>query len=235
VSKSDAPDSNEGTVDLELATVGRLHIAAAIATQVRRGSHRKVNTWDPKTGETIKRDVLLDEALVGIAKVNELTFSVRDDAPQTVCAGWEGKCPTGAKPGPTAFRASKVARRKGEPWRCKHCGNQRMNMSRTPDRRREIGRKANACLTREQRTANLAKTPEQRSRAGRKGAAAMLANTTPAQRSEIARRASAVALVNTTPEHRSELARLRNREFTPEQRSEIVRKAWATRRAKANK
>jgi hypothetical protein len=71
------PEANSaGGVDLHLSTVQELHVAAAIATQVRRGSHKQVNVYDRKTGETIKR-VPIDDVLIGIAKVSDLTFSVR--------------------------------------------------------------------------------------------------------------------------------------------------------------
>jgi general stress protein YciG len=214
------PEANSaGGVDLHLSTVQELHVAAAIATQVRRGSHKQVNVYDRKTGETIKR-VPIDDVLIGIAKVSDLTFSVRDDAPQTVCAGWDGKCPKGARPPKRAFELCRVVIRRGEPWRCRSCSTRRNQASMTPERRREARRKQTASMT-----------PEQRSEIARKGVSAR----TPEQRSEIARKRNA----SRTPEQRSESARAatrtRNAAKTSEHRSEIVRKAWATRRANATK
>jgi hypothetical protein len=191
------PEANSaGAVDLYLSTVQELHVAAAIATQVRRGSHKQVNVYDRKTGETIKR-VPIDDVLIGIAKVSDLTFSVRDDAPQTVCAGWEGKCPKGARPTRWAFEPSTVSRRQGKPWRCQSCSAREAKSSMTPEQRSESERKRNAARTPEQRSEsarkrNAARTPEQRSESERKRNAAR----TPEQRSESARKAWATRRAN---------------------------------------
>lgn len=42
-------------------------------------------------------------------------------AKQTLCAGYEGSCPTSAEPPARAFRKSVIRARQGRPWRCTTC------------------------------------------------------------------------------------------------------------------
>ncbi len=202
--KHDGPAAER--VELTLETVELLRIAATVATNVRRGSHRKVNIYKPATGETL-RQAPLDEYYTGIAKTLDLTFSLRDDAPQTVCAGWEGPCPKKAKPGRTAFIPAHITRRHGEPWRCLSCGSRRSHAMLTVQQKEEIRRK--------------------RSESVRKSRAAM----TPQQRSEAAAKRNATM----TPQQRRDSAVRANAAMTSQQRSEVALKIWATRRAKAVK
>ncbi len=52
--KHDGPATER--VELTLETVEFLRIAAVVATNVRRGSHRKVNIYKPATGETLRQE-----------------------------------------------------------------------------------------------------------------------------------------------------------------------------------
>lgn len=142
--REDAPVER---VDLTMETVQLARIAQVIATNVRRGSHRKVNVYDHKSGEVL-REAPLDEFYIGVAKSLDLTFSTREDAPQTVCAGWEGPCPDKARPPKWAFQGRHVTKRKGEPWRCRACGNRRAQALIDPSLRSEIA-KARAAVARE--------------------------------------------------------------------------------------
>lgn len=186
-----------------LPKLEKLRVAGAIAPTVRRGSNRRV-TVVSKSGEPI-REMTLDEVQAALAKRQDIEFSVRDDAPQTVCAGWDGPCPKKAKPSKTSFRGDVVGRRGGAPWRCSLCANRKRASEVPPAKRTEAGKKSNA-----------KKTPEQRSEAAKKAHR----TKTDDQRSKAARLGYAAA--------KSKLS-LR----TSEQRSEAIRKGWATRRTKA--
>jgi hypothetical protein len=231
-------------VDLTLETIKFLHIAKVIATNVRRGSTRRVKIYKPSTGEVL-RETSLDEALVGMAKVLDVTFSTREDLQQTVCAGWETPCPEKAKPGAHAFKTSHVQRRNGEPWRCKACSSRKCWSNIPSERRSEIGRKGAARLTSEQRSErakaasasmapgergdltrrSLSKlTPEQLSERSKKSQASMTAE----QRSIAARKGK----VSMTAERLREIAKKALASMTPEQRSARARKTNATRKAK---
>jgi hypothetical protein len=60
---------------------------------------------------------------------------------QTVCAGFEGPCPHQAKPSKGAFDPSRVAQRKGEPWRCRLCGVRKRSALLTPQAKSASSRK----------------------------------------------------------------------------------------------
>lgn len=96
----------------------------------------------------------------------KLVELARDQAArQTVCAGWEGPCPHGARPSREAFMPRSVHRRKGEPWRCPSCSARRrvtpesrtrlkrVQASMSPDARRNIASAAASAMSLEQRRA----------------------------------------------------------------------------------
>jgi superfamily II DNA or RNA helicase len=158
---------------------------------------------------------------IGPREVNGVLVRADHIDRQTVCAGWGGACPTGAKPGIGAFFRARVIRRGGGPWRCPSCTSRKSSAAKTPEQRSESARKARASMTPEQksdagRKASATQTPEQRSERGRKANTGM----TPEQRSKRARKASATK----TPEQRSAPGHKVNAGMTPEQRSERGRK-----------
>lgn len=116
------------------------------------------------------------------------------------------------------------------------------NAAMSPERRREIARKAIEAMTPEERSdksrrANARQTAEQRRERMCKAAASMTAEEksargrksqaalTPAERSEIARKRTAAM----SPEQRSERVRKAHAGKTPEERSGVMRKANASR------
>ncbi len=230
--KHDGPATER--VELTLETVEFLRIAAVVATNVRRGSHRKVNIYKPATGETL-RQAPLDEYYTGIARTLDITFSLRDDAPQTVCAGWEGPCPKKAKPPASAFKTEKVNRRQGDPWRCYCCGQRKRYAATPQELRSEVAKRRAASTTPSSRKAAAAKriaamTHEQKLAANAKRAAALTGRQAPESRKKAYEAMSA--------QQRSDLlakAREVRHAKTPAQRKDIALKAWATRRAKAGK
>lgn len=75
-----------------------------------------------------------------------IELSLPETAPkllQTVCAGWDGPCPTAEQPSPRASRPGEIARRLGEPWRCRACG---MRKIRTRDREKRLASRKPHCL-----------------------------------------------------------------------------------------
>jgi hypothetical protein len=231
-----------------MSKVEKLRVAGAIAPTVRRGSGRKV-TVVSKTGEPI-REMTLDEVQAALAKRQDIEFSLRDDAPQTMCAGWDGPCPDKAKPSKGAFRSNAVRRRKGQPWRCYSCAARMRESSIPEENRRARAVRANARLSATERSersrrASAVSTPQQRSDRARKGVNGM----SPEQLSMRARKAAASSTAEQrsararagasriTAEHLSERGRKGNAGLSHEQKVNAAKKARevlaATRRAKA--
>lgn len=204
---------------VEAANAGKLpeDLAREVLAADKR---RKVIHRVDKAGNIVRASSFV-EWRIDVDHAREVQLGVVDGAvQQTVCAGWKGKCPDGAKPPKGAFRPALVKRRGGEPWRCRHCGILKANMSITAEQRSAAARKRVA-----------AQTPEQRSDIARKRQATI----DPRIRREVARlagKASVAANACRTREQRRESAAKRAASLTPQQRSEISRKAWATRRAK---
>lgn len=113
--------------------------------------------------------------------------------------------------------------------------SRRANASITPERRADITRKRLASMTPESRSeasrkANASKTPEQRSDIAKKRSQSM----TPERRSEIARKARASIPAESRKRSARKAAQKRLALQTSEQRSAQMRKAWVTRKQKAN-
>lgn len=217
-----------------LSKVEKLRIAGLVAPKVRRGSARKVTVVN-KSGEPI-REMTLDEVQAALAKRQDIEFSVRDDAPQTVCAGWDGTCK--AKPGPHAFTPQAVRTRKGEPWRCHRCASLRR-------RRRHVA----VCAGWDEPCPGAVIAPQHAFAPSRvalrngepwrcRACAGKRTNATPAvvaARSTVAEKIAGKArarYASMTPEQRaalSEAGRKSNAKLSAEERSERSRRAAASR------
>lgn len=200
------------SVGTELSKVDKLRIAGAMAPAVRRGNAKRVTLVD-KAGKPV-RQVTFDEIQVALLKREEIEFSLRDDAPQTVCAGWEGPCPHGAKPSKTSFDAGPVRRRKGEPFRCRGCASRKAKSAMTEDRKRAIARKAHSAMTKEARHERAVKTNSAQARSAK--SARMLGE-----------------LATMSKEQKAARMQAARDGITTEQRRASALKAWETKRAKA--